>query len=1377
MYSCGFCSHHLAGVQFQFEEMRDHLSQHHQIHQQETFLLALAVVNFNQDPAIKGFIAQIQDRIEDLLKTAEDELREEDVEEKEPSEEEIDAATVDTETSIIDETDSSVNDHETLTETTAVDISAIQQQIEEDNIDDEDEEENEPSIKENVQIKLETLEEIDVSPETTTEPEKEQTESMNNENLMDKFKSSGLCRLCYETVPEDHQADHEEMNHWDDKEALRMTRITLQDLTFNCSVDGCKIKFLSENLLNKHESQAHNLPRDVKCRLCLKSVSRKSLSHHMWMHKNRSCQLCHKFVTNEATKKAHLEKVHKDEEFLHKEISQEDLKIGCDDCNLKFVSKASLKVHRKYEHSSQDSNKVTPSDEGKINMKDFYDMKSKSYTCKLCHFRFEEGGKLRKHIELNHQADKELLLRKLCESDFTIPCDNCDLKFINERLLDFHRLRTHYQNEKKVPCSLCDKKINRYNYNKHKISHTSEKNFECILCYAKLKTKFNLKNHHNLLHKTNVERAIIEKGSVQLELLKYPCEQCDLKFISDSLVKIHLSQAHGVKQVFKESVECHLCYKTIRSKYNIRAHLQNVHKGDKNYWFKKVPEDLLLLKCTECEKMFISEESKAVHRKLAHLQLVSKGKECHICHFVMKNKSNMKSHLKKVHKKEKEYWYQTIPENMLKFECTTCGLKFISKSILQLHTNRHLAQKFEFLRKTSLNDETKKYQCKLCFTEFSLFDKLKMHFSSIHHDDMELLKKEKLTEEDMTFPCSQEACTVRLPSQSSISYHLKNVHNKMTKKINAKKKYKVKAESKERFCQLCGIMYKKPHFFQAHKKKVHACELEAFDQELNMNDLRFPCTESTRCTRRFFSENTLNYHKKIKHYLNSGTETYCKPCDYQFNKPKSLATHKYTIHKSELDLFKKEFNDEDFKYPCNECDNVFVSEPSLKFHMKKTHFPSQSKTHCNLCDYEFETYQKYSNHKYNIHGKERSLFNKEITEEDLKETCNVCERKFVSSASLQFHTRNIHSHSAAQRKVFKMKFEIKRQMSSEKHCKLCNITYKKPCSLMTHMKKVHSEELELFDKDLTADDLKYDCRSCDKKYASEITLNHHMKTKHYRGTQTRCELCSFEFDNPKTFLNHKHKIHKYEYALFKKTLIASEFVFQCRFCEKKFPSKPSQEFHERRLHETLAVKVKTSAECRLCYTNFGFNSNLQRHLETKHQEDIHYLNAEITDSMLNHPCSECHLKFISESLLNYHNKKQHNIQTSYCKLCKVKLDNPFKLETHKKKVHKDELEAFTKDIEKYLKVTCRYCKEKLLNNNCLKYHAFYKHRDDKKKPYSCDHCSKQFKYDAQMNGKVYTHMKNVHNVNNFNIDAVNTTVPTTNMTVENFMNFFNSLNQ
>ena len=81
LYSCGFCSHHLAGVQFQFEEMRDHLSQHHQIHQQETFLLALAVVNFNQDPAIKGFIAQIQDRIEDLLKTAEDELREEDVEE------------------------------------------------------------------------------------------------------------------------------------------------------------------------------------------------------------------------------------------------------------------------------------------------------------------------------------------------------------------------------------------------------------------------------------------------------------------------------------------------------------------------------------------------------------------------------------------------------------------------------------------------------------------------------------------------------------------------------------------------------------------------------------------------------------------------------------------------------------------------------------------------------------------------------------------------------------------------------------------------------------------------------------------------------------------------------------------------------------------------------------------------------------------------------------------------------------------------------------------------------------------------------------------------------------------------------------------------
>ena len=107
---------------------------------------------------------------------------------------------------------------------------------------------------------------------------------------------------------------------------------------------------------------------------------------------------------------------------------------------------------------------------------------------------------------------------------------------------------------------------------------------------------------------------------------------------------------------------------------------------------------------------------------------------------------------------------------------------------------------------------------------------------------------------------------------------------------------------------------------------------------------------------------------------------------------------------------------------------------------------------------------------------------------------------------------------------------------------------------------------------------------------------------------------------------------------------------------------------------------------------------------------------------------------------------------------------------HKRKIHKseEEIEAFNTDLETLiLKETCKYCKNKFLNANVLKFHTTYAHRQMKKNDISCELCNKTFKYSGNRDKIFENHVKRCKG------DLKQE--DSKNMTVENFMNFFNSL--
>ena len=98
----------------------------------------------------------------------------------------------------------------------------------------------------------------------------------------------------------------------------------------------------------------------------------------------------------------------------------------------------------------------------------------------------------------------------------------------------------------------------------------------------------------------------------------------------------------------------------------------------------------------------------------------------------------------------------------------------------------------------------------------------------------------------------------------------------------------------------------------------------------------------------------------------------------------------------------------------------------------------------------------------------------------------------------------------------------------ETYCKLCDVHFKKCIGFLQHKSKVHGKELEAFSKNYMESDLVYRCRFCQKRYATQMSVNYHVSKRHYKLKQKKlkmkveniekyCQLCYIVYKNPKNF--------------------------------------------------------------------------------------------------------------------------------------------------------------------------------------------------------------------------------------------------------------------
>ena len=240
--------------------------------------------------------------------------------------------------------------------------------------------------------------------------------------------------------------------------------------------------------------------------------------------------------------------------------------------------------------------KVKPSLKKKIKSK----QNPRETECKLCHFKVAQASNLKRHMKNKHkdeswqqqppetnnaeeEEDQDQLEDEQTSSEESSVffCDLCNLSFTSDSLLSEHIESNHPETEigniEYVPenleedgmeneegskptndnkfmkkCDLCPKMLKRSTYDwkiqfhmrrahgKHEPGKKGRV-AKCKLCSREYKgnaCKKNLRIHEMRAHKD--ELGLLDMDAA----LRWPCDRCDLKFISSNVLDVHVNYAH-----------------------------------------------------------------------------------------------------------------------------------------------------------------------------------------------------------------------------------------------------------------------------------------------------------------------------------------------------------------------------------------------------------------------------------------------------------------------------------------------------------------------------------------------------------------------------------------------------------------------------------------------------------------------------------------------------------------------------------------------------------------------------------------------------------------------------------------------------------------
>ena len=354
------------------------------------------------------------------------------------------------------------------------------------------------------------------------------------------------------------------------------------------------------------------------------------------------------------------------------EVSSNDEELSIDEATDDVEATDSKMVKKDIEHIESlakrldtrlkdwSETKVQHSTEEKLNLK----RNTRETECKLCHFKVAQAGNLKRHMRKKHKHEdwqqqpsnenshfKDQQTPETTSDDSLVFfCDFCNLAFTSEDSLSGHIKNNHSEREtdksedvqeddekdgitnkdSRSPrsdekfmkkCDLCPKMLKRSTYD-WKIQfhmrrahgkHETEKKAriaQCKLCYREYKGnagKKNLRRHEENAHKD--ELGLLDMDAA----LRWPCTVCELKFISNNVLDVHMNFAH--RQTDVEQME-------LLSKDGAvvdEVEVDEVEMGtDMDIDMEKLYPEMLSAEFVCCKKDFVSLKKLKKHKSNVH---------------------------------------------------------------------------------------------------------------------------------------------------------------------------------------------------------------------------------------------------------------------------------------------------------------------------------------------------------------------------------------------------------------------------------------------------------------------------------------------------------------------------------------------------------------------------------------------------------------------------------------------------------------------------------------------------------------------------------------------------------------------------------------
>ncbi|XP_048467342.1 POZ (BTB) and AT hook-containing zinc finger 1 isoform X2 [Rhincodon typus] len=204
------------------------------------------------------------------------------------------------------------------------------------------------------------------------------------------------------------------------------------------------------------------------------------------------------------------------------------------------------------------------------------------YPCSFCGKVFKNANRL-----LLHEAQHTGLSVELGSGENQLP-GLSDSLLASSSGLDLPRKRGRMR--KNVACELCGKAFRDvYHLNRHKLSHSGEKPFECPICHQRFKRKdrmtYHIRSHDGAVGKPYIciscgkgfSRPDHLNGHIkQVHTAERPfkCQTCEASFATKDRLRSHLT-------CHEEKVPCQVCGKYLRAAY-MTDHVKKHNEGPNN---------------------------------------------------------------------------------------------------------------------------------------------------------------------------------------------------------------------------------------------------------------------------------------------------------------------------------------------------------------------------------------------------------------------------------------------------------------------------------------------------------------------------------------------------------------------------------------------------------------------------------------------------------------------------------------------------------------------------------------------------------------------------------------------------------------------------